>query len=96
MRFAMPMSQSQINDAAIEKAESVGKRVRAARHNLNLGQQQLADQSKVPLPTLKDIEGGRTKNPHPKTLDALALVLRVDAGFLRTGNQQPAPVAPEV
>lgn len=94
--YAMPTSQSQTNDTAADKSEGVGVRVRSARHNLNMEQQQLAEQSNVPLPTLKDIERGRTKNPHPKTLEALAGVLRVDAGFLRTGNQPPAPVAPKV
>ncbi len=90
------MSQSQSNIASVEKPQGVGDRVRAARYKLNLEQSQLAERSKVPLPTLKDIERGRSKNPHPKTLEALAQVLRVEAGFLRTGEQPPAPVAPQV
>lgn len=75
---------------------SVGMRVRASRDRLNWEQQDLSDKSQVPVPTIKDIERGKTKNPRAKTLNALASALNVDAGWLRTGEKSPVKVAPEV
>ena len=85
----MPTNQTQT-------VTGIGARVREARNRLNWEQQDLADQSQVPKPTIKDIERGKTKNPRAKTLNALAQALHVDAGFLRTGETSPAPLAPQV
>ncbi len=82
--------------AATSVANTVGARVRQARDRLNWEQQDLSDRSKVPIQTLKDIERGKTKAPRAKTLNALAEALGVEAGFLRTGEDPPNFVAPQV
>lgn len=89
------MRRSRNTTTSTLASEGIGTRVRAARDKLNLNQQQLSKQSGVPLPTLKNIEGGRTKSPHTKTLEGLAQALRVAPGYLRTG-EEPPPIAPKV
>ena len=75
---------------------TVGARVRQARNRLNWEQKDLSDRSKVPIQTLKDIERGETKAPRAKTLNALAEALGIEAGFLRTGEDPPNFLAPQV
>ena len=75
---------------SLANPQSVGGRVRIARDNLNLNQVQVCELSGVAESTLKKIESGATKSPRTKTLELLAKVLGVPAGFLRTGEQPPA------
>jgi transcriptional regulator with XRE-family HTH domain len=67
--------------------ESVGARLRRLRGHKVLTQAELCAVSGVPLPTIKDIERGASKQPRTATLRALALALNVDVGYLATGEK---------
>lgn len=76
------------NDGSDEKI-GVGGRVANRRRQKNFTQARLSALSGVPLSTLKNIERGATKEPHPPTLDLLAQTLDIDPGWLRTGDGLP-------
>ena len=66
--------------------ETVNKRIRRLRKQNVLTQVKLAEISGVPLPTIKDIERGISRSPHPKTLMALAEALNVKPSYLVSGD----------
>ena len=74
--------------------ETVGQRVGRLRDRLLLTQSGLSLASEVPLPTIKDIERGRTQTPHVATLRRLAEALRVEPEYLRFGDT-PAGQRPQ-
>ena len=73
--------------SSLESSQTIGARIKDARNKRNLNQVQLCEKSGVSISTLKKIEGGTTKGPQTRTLEKLAKVLGVRAGFLRTGEQ---------
>ncbi|WP_433559714.1 helix-turn-helix domain-containing protein [Pseudonocardia xinjiangensis] len=80
-----------------ESAE-LGELVRGFRHTAGLTLEDLAERSGVSVRTVSDLERGRSRNPHARTVTAIAGALRLseDArGLLlaaaRTGRPRPAP-----
>ena len=66
--------------------DTIGTRIRALRQDRVITQLELSSMSGVPLPTLKDIERGRTLNPRVKTIRRLATALEVQAIVLVQPN----------
>ena len=66
--------------------ESIGERTKRLRRRRVMTQAELSRISRVPLPTIKDIERGATTGPRPATLRMLAAALGVDASYLLNGG----------
>lgn len=58
--------------------ESLGGLIRAYRQRAQLSQERLADRAGVSVRTLRDIEGGRVREPRATTLQLLAEALALD------------------
>jgi transcriptional regulator with XRE-family HTH domain len=79
------------------RKESIGMRVKHLREQFPLTQAELAEKSGVAVPTIKDIERGKTQQPHPRTVRALASILQVEASYLQSGDvglDKESPVTP--
>jgi transcriptional regulator with XRE-family HTH domain len=58
--------------------EAFGSRLRAGRLAAGLSQEELADRSGVSVRAISDLERGRTRWPHPNSVDRLADALDLD------------------
>ena len=66
--------------------ETVGERLKQLRQHRVLTQRELAERSGVPLPTIKNIESGKTLQPRPQTTRSLAQVLQISPETLLFGS----------
>lgn len=74
-----------------ESAKNFAKRLSDRRNELNLEQQDLADESKVKLRTIQNYESGKG-SPSVKFIILLAGALHCDVGWLLTGEgPEPGP-----
>jgi transcriptional regulator with XRE-family HTH domain len=76
----------------------LGELVRTFRHNAGLTLEDLAARSGVSVRAISDMERGRSRNPHARTVTALADALRVAdderklmQAAARVGGLRPAP-----
>lgn len=82
--------------------DSLADRVKYARSQIGLTQQELADNSHIPMSTIQSIEYGNTKNPGYSHMLALCRVFRVSVETLAgeppiiTSIEPPAVVEPAV
>jgi DNA-binding SARP family transcriptional activator/tetratricopeptide (TPR) repeat protein/transcriptional regulator with XRE-family HTH domain len=78
--------------------EEFGVLLRAARREAGLSQRQLAERAGVSLAAVRDLEQGRTRRPHPQSVEALAGGLRLAGpratAFRLAAAREQAPSAP--
>lgn len=72
----------------------LAERIRTARERAKLSQVQLAKLSGISQPALSDIESGKSKSPHAKTLLRLADALGQTPEWLADGNGKADVCAP--
>lgn len=81
--------------------KSVGERIKARKHAINITANDLCERSGVPLDTINNIVYGRISNPSIEALSRIAIALDISLDYLVHGKTQPdqakdeEPKAPE-
>ena len=73
-------------------AETIGDRIKRAREEAELTQQQLGDLVGISASAISQLEGGSSKSPNPTNLFKAARALKKNPEWLITGEGEESPV----